>query len=368
MMEPPWPASHAGDASFPTLQFLDPAQPHTFIKPAKCINDGPDVDNFLTSKAYRDIGIFVLQLNRAMCPRRVRDESGKERIESFQLGSKLETDPAESVKGLQVLLSKVAAFIDEAPPDPGPRRFGNVSFRKWFHLLEDRSTKLLEEHLPEFVFRQSPTQDGGGSTAMDEIRAYFVGSFGSPQRLDYGTGHEVSFLAFLGCLWKLGAFKDGKPNGEIERNIVLGIIEHYERVVRQLIITYHLEPAGSHGVWGLDDHSFLPYIFGSAQLTRPINENEPMPKEGSVIRAPKPAQILSADIVDMHRKRNMYFSAIGFINDVKTGAFWEHSPILFDISGIRDGWGKINKASSTTHMASETLTDCISGYDQNVRR
>ncbi len=23
--------------------------------------------------------------------------------------------------------------------------------------------------------------------------------------------------------------------------------------------------------------------------------------------------------------------------------FWEHSPILFDISGIKDGWGKINK-------------------------
>jgi serine/threonine-protein phosphatase 2A activator len=39
----------------------------------------------------------------------------------------------------------------------------------------------------------------------------------------------------------------------------------------------------------------------------------------------------------------MYFSAIGFINDVKKGPFWEHSPILFDISGIRDGWGKINK-------------------------
>ena len=39
----------------------------------------------------------------------------------------------------------------------------------------------------------------------------------------------------------------------------------------------------------------------------------------------------------------MYFSAIGFINDVKKGPFWEHSPILFDISGIKDGWGKINK-------------------------
>ncbi|OAA56027.1 Phosphotyrosyl phosphatase activator, PTPA [Cordyceps fumosorosea ARSEF 2679] len=39
----------------------------------------------------------------------------------------------------------------------------------------------------------------------------------------------------------------------------------------------------------------------------------------------------------------MYFSAIGFINDIKKGPFWEHSPMLFDISGVKDGWGKINK-------------------------
>jgi serine/threonine-protein phosphatase 2A activator len=41
----------------------------------------------------------------------------------------------------------------------------------------------------------------------------------------------------------------------------------------------------------------------------------------------------------------MYFSAIGFIYDVKKGPFWEHSPMLYDISGIRAGWGKINKVS-----------------------
>ncbi|MCJ1282380.1 Serine/threonine-protein phosphatase 2A activator 1 [Xylographa opegraphella] len=39
----------------------------------------------------------------------------------------------------------------------------------------------------------------------------------------------------------------------------------------------------------------------------------------------------------------MYFGAIGFIYDVKKGPFWEHSPTLYDISGVRTGWAKINK-------------------------
>jgi serine/threonine-protein phosphatase 2A activator len=121
------------------------------------------------------------------------------------------------------------------------------------------------------------------------------------------------------------------------------IADRYLKVVRRLILTYNLEPAGSHGVWGLDDHSFLPYIFGSAQLTRPITETEPMPLEGSAPGAPRPSDVVKPATVDLYRDSNMYFSAIGFINDVKKGPFWEHSPILFDVSGIKDGWGKINK-------------------------
>ena len=114
-------------------------------------------------------------------------------------------------------------------------------------------------------------------------------------------------------------------------------------MVRRLILTYTLEPAGSHGVWGLDDHSFLPYIFGSSQYCPPIKDGEPMPVEGALPDSPEPSDIAKKDVVDRERKHNMYFAAVGFINDVKTGPFWEHSPMLFDISGVRSGWGKINK-------------------------
>lgn len=344
MEPPPNPTFNAG-SPFATLEVLNPDTAHTFLKPRKEINDGPDVSRFLVSKAYRDIGIFVLQLNRAMCPRKILGEDGKERTITFEIGSKFDTHPAESVKRIQQLLVKVASYIDEAPPDTGPRRFGNVSFRKWHKLLEERISDLLKEFIPDPILRFGASQNTGDDNAEAELAAYLLGSFGSAQRLDYGTGHELSFLAFILSLWKLGAFKEAQKQGEIERNIVLGAIEPYLRVVRKLILTYTLEPAGSHGVWGLDDHSFQPYIYGSAQLTRPITENEEMPTEGSVPGAPKLDSVSKADRVQAYRDTNMYFSAVGFIYDVKTGPFGEHSSVLHSLSQVKLGWGKINSVS-----------------------
>lgn len=119
-------------------------------------------------------------------------------------------------------------------------------------------------------------------------------------------------------------------------------------------MTYTLEPAGSHGVWGLDDHSFVPYIFGSAQLGPPIPYDDlstPVPTEGSLQSAPSPSSVANKAMVADFKDSNMYFSAIQFIYDVKKGPFWEHSPVLFDVSGIKDGWGKINKGMLKMYAA-----------------
>ena len=323
------------------LERLKDASTLSFTSPVKRIHDGPDVSFFLTSLAYRDIMTFMLQLNRSMIPRKVDDGEEKNyQIWDIDSGFVRFSPP---VLKLRDLIAELERLITDAPPDTGPRRFGNVSFRKWYNLVESRIRDLLDEHVQQQVLRfGSSGASPPSSNAAEELQMYLLGSFGSPQRLDYGTGHELSFLAFLGCIWKLGGFAKVE-NGVEERGIVLGVFQPYFNLIRHLIKTYTLEPAGSHGVWGLDDNSFLPYVFGSAQFCPAISESDETPIEGSIPGAPEASSVTKANIVQEERTRNMYFSAVGFIYDVKRGPFWEHSPMLFDISGIRAGWGKINK-------------------------
>lgn len=330
-----------GAVDAPSLVVLDKSQPHTFITPLKKINEGHDVPEFLTSRGYGDIMTFLLQLNRAMFPSYTQNL--KKDIQTYEQGS-TNVIYKDTVKGLETLIEKLNKTIDEVPPDTGPRRFGNASFRKWYQTVEERTPNLLEHCLPSDVLSFSSSTE---VSARDELESYFLGSFGSAQRLDYGSGHELSFLAFLACIWKLGGCDLSDPDNEA-RAIVLAVFSPYLSLVRRLIKTYTLEPAGSHGVWGLDDHSFIPYIFGSAQLGPPMSPGDQTPTEGSLANAPDPADVAKIAAVERERGKNMYFDAIGFIHDVKKGPFWEHSPMLYDISGIQAGWGKINKVRFMT--------------------
>ena len=316
-------------SSQPTTNQLHDVKEHEFVKPVKKIHDGPDVTFFLTSLAYREIVTFILRLNRSVVPRKVL-QGDKTVLQTWPLHSP-DVPFSEPVQRLRGLVQKLGRLVEEVPPDTGPRRFGNISFRKWYGFVEQQCRPLLQELVGTDLHN-----------AVHELGSYLLGSFGSPQRLDYGTGHELSFMAFLAGLWKVGFFAQDDAEAEC-RGIVIGVFEPYLDLVRLLIKTYTLEPAGSHGVWGLDDNAFLPYMFGSAQLSPAIGEADETPVEGSIPDAPEPGAIAKLALLEKEKQHNMYFSAIAFIYDVKKGPFWEHSPMLYDISGIKDGWGKINK-------------------------
>lgn len=73
--------------------------------------------------------------------------------------------------------------------------------------------------------------------------------------------------------------------------------------MRKVQKTYMLEPAGSHGVWGLDDYQFLPFVWGAAQLVGHKNI--------------KPKSIHSKEIVEAYAHEYLYLGCIKFINEVQ---------------------------------------------------
>lgn len=89
---------------------------------------------------------------------------------------------------------------------------------------------------------------------------------------------------------------------------------------------YCLEPAGSHGVWGLDDYQHLAFLFGASQLCRSQRYLPESIHEEQAMR---------------DKDDYMYFGCIKFIKDVKKGVhFQESSPILNDISAVAS-WEKV---------------------------
>jgi hypothetical protein len=118
-------------------------------------------------------------------------------------------------------------------------RFGNKAFKT----LIDKIEETMEEKVKGF------SQIENFERAVPEIRLYLRESFGSYERIDYGTGHEMNFVVFLFCMFKIGVFKDTDMVCAINK-----VFQAYIELMRKIQLVYLLEPAGSHGVWGLDDY------------------------------------------------------------------------------------------------------------------
>lgn len=213
--------------------------------------------------------------------------------------------PDDIMRCFEVLL-KIEQRVNTVEPVEQPMRFGNKAFRTLHSWIEDNISPLLGDYPPSVI---------------EETRVYLLDSFGNPTRIDYGTGHEAAFLMFLIVLIESGHLS-------MSADVILVLFKKYIEVVRVITSKYTMEPAGSHGVWGLDDYHHLPFLFGAAQL---------IGHEAKV----KPSYIVDK-CSDTTLKTSLYADMIQFIKNTKCkfARFPEVAPLLNDFTRL-ESWSQV---------------------------
>ncbi|PWN25573.1 Phosphotyrosyl phosphatase activator [Jaminaea rosea] len=344
-MPPPSEATTSALAaqSLPPLTPIDVSRASEVQPPVKRIQTEEDLAAWKGSEAHRQVSLFVARLGEAAV--------GKE----TQWPAKRGEQALSGVQAVIALLETLDTWTHEIEPKKTPQRFGNTAFRDWGARLEERSEDLHRSllsshpHLHAFV---------------PELTAYLSDSFGSFVRIDYGSGHEVNFLAWLAYLSRLGFFHQSSAASSstsssnepvaptpVEEQLALRVFPLYLQVVWGLQDRYALEPAGSHGVWGLDDYQFVPYIIGAAQLRlelayKPSSFSQPSHKPPRRLKAAELLTFLptssSRDLSSPPPYPNLFTSSIARIHSLKTGPFFEHSPLLSDIASSVPNWKKVH--------------------------
>jgi serine/threonine-protein phosphatase 2A activator len=200
--------------------------------PEKRIISQGHLDAFLHSSTHDDILQFIESL----------DESCK----SVKLTDACHTSPV--VEAILSILSQISSLVELCPPvDNALSRFGNPAFRTFYDQVVAESSRL-HASIP-----------GLPSERIPELSIYLTESFGNRERIDYGSGMELNFVCWLLCLQKLGLLQP-----DDHKALVIKVFWTYLQDMRQLQSTYWLEPAGSHGVWGLDDYAcaYLAFTCG----------------------------------------------------------------------------------------------------------
>lgn len=222
-----------------------------------------------------------------------------------------DADSSPAVKRILGILEKVEDVVRRSPPEEqGDSRFGNKGFRDFLDLAAEEQAEWHKE------------LGVSSDEAVMEVSTYFLQSFGNKTRIDYGSGHELNFMLWLLCLYQIRIVAPSDF-----RALVLQVFSRYLTLMRLIQKTYYLEPAGSHGVWGLDDYQFLPFLFGSSQLLH-----------HQFIR---PLSIHQNIILEEYGDEYLYLGQVSFVNSVKNveGLRW-HSPMLDDISSAKS-WTKV---------------------------
>ncbi|GJN90408.1 hypothetical protein Rhopal_003419-T1 [Rhodotorula paludigena] len=262
-----------------------------------------DLQPWFRSEALEHVQTTILRLTQAV-QGRTNDEACFE---------------SEATKLFVGFLNEARGWIAAIPLQTSPQRFGNKAFRDWLAKVEN-AEPALQRSLLNTVSLAPKTS----AALLPELAFHLLSSFGSPARLDYGTGHELSFLAYLTCLLRARVFTEAD-----EPALVTRVFKEYIETVREVQRVFRLEPAGSKGVWGLDDHQHLVYLFGAAQLVGHLTL--------------RPSSILSLPTISPRAPSYLFLSSIAHIHSLKRGPFNEHSPLLHQIATTVPTFAKVTK-------------------------
>uniref|UniRef100_A0A3B0N751 Serine/threonine-protein phosphatase 2A activator n=1 Tax=Theileria annulata TaxID=5874 RepID=A0A3B0N751_THEAN len=199
-----------------------------------------------------DIIEFIKNLNESIKGKKLSDYN----LELKILTESYEIKNLNIILKLYLLLEKIENYL----PNHDPKNFINCRYgNKAFNTFINQLTNELDEILIEYEIKII------NENIYKKLKKHFLNSFGNNIRLDFGTGHELEFIYFLMILFSNNFIKQQQFD-----SLVLILLNKYFELCRKIIERYTLEPAGTKGVWGIDDYQFLPFIFGSSQL---INTN-----------------------------------------------------------------------------------------------
>lgn len=212
--------------------------------------------------------------------------------------------PTKKNDRIHKILDEVSKFIDKTDLEEGQHRFANSGAIKVHEKIENMN---LSDFLPSDYSKKN----------LEMLQIYFRGSFGNKIRLDYGTGHEIFFLSFLYI---------AKETSLLEECETKPLFQKYFQLIRKFIFKFNIEPAGSNGMFAIDDYSFLSFLFGSAELVDSKIEFD------DLLSNPEYSNFLYAEALSFCVKHKCR---------LVERPFSKHSPIIYSLR--TKSWSEINE-------------------------
>ncbi|GAA5907459.1 uncharacterized protein JCM6883_001213 [Sporobolomyces salmoneus] len=157
--------------------------------------------------------------------------------------------PSPVVEELCKFLTKVSLLVESTPTvPPSDQAQTFTSFRSKLAVL---ATGLHLQLLPSFRH---------ADVLLPELQFHVLRSFGSTSRLDYGTGHELSFLLYLLSL-RLSGILTEKDSREVVQRVLGGYWEVRDEGRKK----FGLKVAGRRGVWREDEEGRVWFDQGASE-------------------------------------------------------------------------------------------------------